>query len=181
MKRLIESWNLRPGEIRLVVASAMALFLVLNALFIWPHFKDWKVMRTELAQARADLVAQRAEVKNLPKYTTERERLEGAGNTVSSVDQVNSFTRTAQDMAMANKVSASRWNPTKESDALFEKVRLTTQITATETDLIDFLYRLGASRNSNIRVRDMDLKPDAAQQRLMGNLTLTASYLKAKP
>ena len=33
--------QLRPLERRLAVAVLVALFLVLNYIFVWPHFSDW--------------------------------------------------------------------------------------------------------------------------------------------
>ncbi len=33
--------QLRPLERRLVVGVAVVLFIVLNWVFIWPHFSDW--------------------------------------------------------------------------------------------------------------------------------------------
>ena len=38
------------------------------------------------------------------------------------------------------------------------------------------LFRSLGADNSMIRVRDMDLKPDQSQMKLMGSITLVASY-----
>ena len=44
--------QLRPLERRLAVAVLVALFLVLNYVFIWPHFSDWSHLRYNLADAQ---------------------------------------------------------------------------------------------------------------------------------
>jgi hypothetical protein len=42
---------------------------------------------------------------------------------------------------------------------------------------VDFLYKLGSGA-SMIRVRDLELQPDAPHQHLNGNIRLVASYQK---
>ena len=50
-------------------------------------------------------------------------------------------------------------------------------VLATEEQLIDFLYKLGSGA-SMIRVRDLELQPDQAHQKLSANIKLVASYQK---
>jgi len=50
-------------------------------------------------------------------------------------------------------------------------------VLATESQLIDFLYKIGSGA-SMIRVRDLELQPDALHQRLNANIRLVASYQK---
>src|SRR5208282_4286945 len=50
-------------------------------------------------------------------------------------------------------------------------------VTATDEQLVDFLYKLGSGA-SMIRVRDLDLQPDGAHTRLNANIQLVASYQK---
>ena len=45
---------------------------------------------------------------------------------------------------------------------------------------MDFLYGLSAG-SSLIRVRSMSLQPDQPRMRLMGNMTLVASYQRQTP
>ena len=47
--------QLRPMERRLVVGVAVLLVLVLNAVFIWPHFSDWGNLRGRLNEAHRKL------------------------------------------------------------------------------------------------------------------------------
>ena len=47
--------QLRPMERRLVVGVAVVLLLVLNAVFVWPHFSDWGDLRDRLDDAQRKL------------------------------------------------------------------------------------------------------------------------------
>ena len=51
--------QLRPLERRLAVGVLVILFLVLNGVFIWPHFSDWGRLQ-QPAGCRAE------EIKTLP-------------------------------------------------------------------------------------------------------------------
>ena len=44
--------HLRPLERRLAVGVVVVLILVLNFVFIWPHFSDWSQLKTRLKNAR---------------------------------------------------------------------------------------------------------------------------------
>ena len=48
---------------------------------------------------------------------------------------------------------------------------------AGEEQLVDFLYNLG-SGNSQIRVRDLTVRPDPPRQQLLAQVKLVASYQK---
>jgi len=50
-------------------------------------------------------------------------------------------------------------------------------VVATDQQLVDFLYKLGSGA-SMIRVRDLELQPDAPRQHLNANIRLVASYQK---
>jgi Tfp pilus assembly protein PilO len=50
-------------------------------------------------------------------------------------------------------------------------------LTATDGQLVDFLYKLG-SGSSMVRVRDLELQPDTVRQHLNANIKLVASYQK---
>jgi hypothetical protein len=50
-------------------------------------------------------------------------------------------------------------------------------VSAPESNLVDFLYKLGNS-SSMIRVFDLTLQPDPPRQRLNADIRLVASYQK---
>jgi hypothetical protein len=51
----------------------------------------------------------------------------------------------------------------------------TIQVTSEEAALVDFLYKLGAS-GSAVRAKEISLRPDAPHYRLVGTITLAASF-----
>ena len=54
--------HLRPLERRLAVGVVVVLILVLNFVFIWPHFSDWSRLKTRLKNARDTLASYQATV-----------------------------------------------------------------------------------------------------------------------
>jgi hypothetical protein len=66
---------------------------------------------------------------------------------------------------------------TQTNDLFFVLQVQNVNVQATEEQLVDFLYKLG-SGSSMIRVRDLELQPDAPRQRLNARIRLVASYQK---
>jgi hypothetical protein len=93
-----------------------------------------------------------------------------------------------EKVATLNRVRIDRRGqptPVKEpgiTNSFFEKLSLNIQVTTGETELVDFLYELGAG-NSMIRVGDMTITPapGASPTNLSGQITLVASYQKTNP
>jgi len=75
----LDKLNLRPFEKRLVVGVGVVLFNVLNAVFVWPHFKDWGDTRDRLEGERGLLekyhtaIAQKGEFARKVKIATKSE------------------------------------------------------------------------------------------------------------
>ena len=67
---------------------------------------------------------------------------------------------------------------TRTNDAFFVEQVQNINVTANDEQLVDFLYKLGSDA-SMIRVRDLELQPDAAHQHLTANIRLVASYQKS--
>ena len=180
MKKYFE--QLRPMERRLVVGVAVVLLIVLNAVFIWPHFSDWGNLRTRLDKARSDLDRNQKASAQIPALLAEVKKFESEGQFVALEDQGINFMRTIQMQSAQSGVGLV--NPgrqiTRTNDAFFVEQIENINVTATEEQLIDFLYKLG-SGTSMIRVRDLELQPDAPRQRLNANIRLVASYQKNPP
>src|SRR4029077_11256492 len=107
--------------------------------------------------------------------------LEGQGEFVAPEDQAINFMRTIQSQSAAsgiNGVSYSR--STMHTNEFFVEQVQNIQLTATDEQLVDFLYKLGSGA-SMVRVRDLELQPDQARTHLNANIRLVASYQKKPP
>jgi Tfp pilus assembly protein PilO len=177
MKKYFE--QLQPMERRLVVAVAVVLVLVLNFMFIWPHFKDWGDLRRRGADAEAKLKLYRAATAQIPTLKADVEKFASAGQMVAPEDQAIDLMRTIQAQAAACGFGIQNFSPPSvhTNDAFFIEHVQNIVVTATEAQLVDFLYKLGSS-TSMIRVRDLALQPDVPRQHLNANIKLVASYQK---
>jgi Tfp pilus assembly protein PilO len=184
MKKYFE--QLRPMERRLVVGVGVVLLVVLNAVFIWPHFADWGNLQGRMAKARSELARNTAAAAQIPDLQKQVKQFASEGQFVALEDQAIDLMRTIQSQAAASGFGIQNYSrsQTRTNDAFFVQQEQNINVTATEEQLIDFLYKLGSGA-SMIRVRDLELQPDGPRQRLSANIKLVASYQKnpqpAKP
>jgi Tfp pilus assembly protein PilO len=171
--------QLRPMERRLVVGVLVIFLLVLNAVFVWPHFSDWGSLRHRLDEAHGKLKLYQTTAAQIPALTADVKKFESAGEFVAPEDQGINFMRTIQSQSAASGVQLQNISRqlTHASDAFFVEQVVNINVLATEDQLVDFLYKLGSGA-SMIRVRDLELQPDAPRQRLNANIRLVASYQK---
>ena len=171
--------QLRPMERRLVVGAAVALFLVLNFVFVWPHFSDWGKLQGRLEDARRKLKLYQTAIAQIPANQALVKKFEGEGEFVAPEDQGINFMRAIQSQSAQSQVGIQNISRqlTHTSDTFFVEQVVNINVLATESQLVDFLYKLG-SGSSMIRVRDLELQPDALHQRLNANIRLVASYQK---
>jgi Tfp pilus assembly protein PilO len=171
--------QLRPVERRFAVGVAVVLFLVLNWVFIWPHLSDWGKLRQQLAEARGKLKLYQATAAQIPALQADVKKFESEGEFVAPEDQGINFMRAIQSQSAQSSVAIQNISRqlTHTSDAFFVEQVVNINVLATEEQLVDFLYKLG-SGSSMIRVRDLELQPDAPHQRLNANIRLVASYQK---
>ena len=71
--------HLRPLERRLAVGVAVILILVLNYVFIWPHFSDWSRLKIRLNNAQATLASYQAAVAQTSNYQAQVKSFGRAG------------------------------------------------------------------------------------------------------
>jgi hypothetical protein len=180
MKKYFE--QLRPLERRLVVAVLVVVFLVLNAVFIWPHSSDWSNLRGRLDDANRKLKLYQTAVAQTPTYEAQVKKFASQGETVAAEDLAINFTRTIQSQSLASGVQLQNTSRqiTRTNDAFFVQHVQNINVLATEDQLVNFLYKLGSGA-SMIRVSDLELQPDAPRQRLSANIKLVASYQKNPP
>jgi Tfp pilus assembly protein PilO len=174
--------QLRPLERRLVVAVAVIFVIVLNWWFVWPHFGDWNNLHIRMADANDKLKLYRTAIAMQPEMEKQVKVFQSAGGVVPQEDQAINFIRTIQSQAGQSGViieNTSR-QTTHTNDAFFIEQIQNITVSATDEQLVDFLYKLGSGA-SMIRVRDLELQPDTSRMRLSANIRLVASYQKNPP
>jgi Tfp pilus assembly protein PilO len=171
--------HLRPLERRLAVGVLVILIIVLNWVFIWPHFADWGNLRGRLDSARRKLELYQTAVVQMTNYQAQVKSLEGQGEFVALEDQAINFMRTIQAQAEASGIGRANYSRSimHTNDAFFIEQLQNINVVATDQQLVDFLYKLGSGA-SMIRVRDLELQPDGPRQHLNANIQLVASYQK---
>ncbi|RME92388.1 MAG: hypothetical protein D6766_10170 [Verrucomicrobia bacterium] len=178
--------NLRPGERRFLVIVLTVVFIVLNAVLVWPRLDDWKTVQQEIEQLRRQRAEYLEEINRTARYERQIRELEGQGSAVLPEARALDLLRTVQEKARLSGVvitqtrTATSASATSRTNAFFDEQALTVGITTGPKELIEFLYSIGTGE-SMIRVRDMDLRPTRQRYQLDGNLTFIASYQKAKP
>ena len=171
--------HLRPLERRLVVGVAVIVILMLNGWFIWPHFADWGNLCRRNADAQRKLKVYQTTVAQIPGLEAQVKAFASEGEFVALEDQSVNFMRTIQTQSAQSGVAILNTSRqlTRTNDVFFVEQVQNINVLATEEQLIDFLYKLGSGA-SMIRVRDLELQPDQARQKLSANIKLVASYQK---
>lgn len=169
--------RLSPMERRFVVGVFVVLVIVINVLFIWPRFNDWDTAQRRLDKFRRNLATYKAEIKQMPDYERKVKALEGESAPVPPEDQGIEFVRNIQNQAAQSGFSVVFGRMTEGTNQIFLEKTQPITLVAEESQLVDFLYNLGAG-NSLIRARSLRLSPDPPRQKLSASITLVASYQK---
>ena len=171
--------QLRPMERRMVVGVGVLFLIVLNWWFIWPHFGDWSSLQGRLDDAGRKLKLYQTAIAMKPELEKQVQTYESDGGFVPQEDQGINFIRTIQSQAIQSGVSIVNTSRqlTHTNDAFFIEQVQNISVSATDEQLVDFLYKLGSGA-SMIRVRDLDLQPDPSHMKLAANIMLVASYQK---
>lgn len=182
MASVFDKLGLRPQEQRFVVLTVTIIVIVVSVLFIFPRFKDWGRLQGAKAAARATLQTNQKEIARVPEYRSQLQRLELAGSAVLKAEQALDLTRTVQNKAQEMSVAITGIRPAAQAGAgstnqFFDEQLVSVDVSCLDQELVNFLVALG-SGDSMIRVRDMDLRPDPPHYRLVGKITLVASYQK---
>ena len=189
MSSMIDSLNLRPQEKRAIVAIAVVVFIVLNIVLVFPHFKDYGKIQRQLQAARDDIAKYNAVIAK------DRDPANGWKKTLADMEKSSGGTATFKEIALAetvtavarasgvfiasgNPVSTVRIGPGTESDKFFESQSLRILGQAADDALVKFLWDLG-NDPAMIRVWELELHPlDNNRYKLNAAITLTADYLK---
>jgi len=170
--------QLRPLERRLAVGVAVILFLVLNWIFIWPHFSDWGKLKARQKSARDSLQLYQTVILQSTNYEALVKKFEGQGGFVAREDQVINMMRTINSQSAQSGVRINNFSHSMEhTNEFFTEQTQNITVSATDAQLVDFLYKLGNDA-SMVRVIDLELQPDGTKLKLAGNIRLVASYQK---
>ena len=170
--------QLRPLERRLAVGVLVVLFLVLNFVFVWPHFSDWNNLHSRLNDSSKKLELYQTTIAGMTNYETQVKKMESQGEFVAPEDQAFNFMRAIQSQSAESGVGiVGNSRQTTRTNEFFVELGRNINVVATDEQLVDFLYKLGSGA-SMIRVRDLELQPDPAHQHLNANIWLVASYQK---
>jgi hypothetical protein len=192
MSSFVESLNLRPQEKRLIVGIGVIAFIVLNYLFVLPHFKDYAKMKWELGgilrtnAMYSEEIAKDNNPTNGYKWKLRELAKGGADSSALQYSKAIQLQTTIARKAQEAGVSVQTYDPvnlvhlgTNVASQFFESESIRISIEANETNLVDFLYNVG-NDPAMIRVREWDLHPlDANRYKLKGQITLTADYKKS--
>jgi hypothetical protein len=173
--------RLSSTERRFIILVAVILFVVINLLFVLPHFGALGKIKNRFGQANDMLDKYNKEISQTAFYEKNIRDLEGEGAVVPQEDQSVNFLTAIQNQAVQSGVTIVTQNrqPERTNQFFIERAQaLTTQ--SGESPLVDFLYNLGAG-SSLIRVRALTVRPDAPRQGLSANVTLVASFQKKAP
>lgn len=171
--------QLRPLERRLAVGVLVILFLVLNAVFIYPHFSDWGRLQIRRKIANEKLKLYQAGIAQAPAYEAQIKTLQSQGDLVAAGDMSVNMLRTIQNQSAQSGVGIVNTSRqiTHTNDAFFVEQVQNINVIADDKQLVDFLFKLGSGA-SMIRVRDLELQPDTPKLHLNANIRLVASYQK---
>lgn len=171
--------RLSSMERRFIILVAVILFLVINLLFVLPHFTELSRIDNRFGEARTKLDKYEKEIAQIPFYEKQVKELEGEGASVPREDQAVSFLHAIQTQAAQSGVQlGSQTRQPDRTNAFFIEKSLMQTAQSGESQLVDFLYNLGEG-NSLIRVRALTIRPDQPRQALSATVTLVASFQKA--
>jgi type II secretory pathway component PulM len=170
--------NLRPFEKRVVVGVGAIFFIVLNFLFVIPHFSDLASVRERNAEAQRKLGRFQAEIAQTNVYLAGLRQFERENADVPAEDQSLQFANTVNAQAGQSGVHiVSNSHINTQTNQFFLEKSQSLSVQGGEEQMVDFLFQLG-SGNSQIRVRDLSVRPDPPRQQLLAQVKLVASYQK---
>jgi Tfp pilus assembly protein PilO len=177
MKSFFDKLNLRPQERRLVVIVVLVIFVLLNMWFVWPYFDDWGRVQGEIQQSRATLSRYQDEIAKRPKYEGRQRELETTGSEMLATE--TDLQRIIESQAAGSGVQLGGRTPVRgqgvKTNQFFQEGGLSINFTSGHKEVVDFLVGI-AAQNAMIRVRDMNLRPDATQTRLGGSMTFIGNF-----
>jgi hypothetical protein len=178
-----EFWaRLNSTERRFVVGVLVVFFLVINIVWVWPHFGDWSETKGRMEASKSQLHTFQSGTNLIPELRKQIDKYLGQGQIVPEENQALDFVRLVQNQLTLFGIIPQNTTVRRESSGgttnnpFFVEQSETMSLDTTEKQLVDFLYSLGAGSNSLIRVKVLSVQPDQSHQRLNARVTLVASY-----
>src|ERR1700735_42264 len=88
----------------MAVGVLVILIVVLNWVFIWPHFSDWGDLQKRGDDARRKLKLYQTAIAQMPGYEAQVKTLQSQGEFVTTEDQAINMMRTIQSQAAQSGV-----------------------------------------------------------------------------
>ncbi|MFM7103160.1 MAG: hypothetical protein ACKOET_14745 [Verrucomicrobiota bacterium] len=186
MTRWFDKLKLSAQERRLVLGGTVVLALLLNYWLVWPYFGELPKVTAEIERLRREQTRFSSEISQKARYERRIQELRSQGAQVLGEDMANRVQQSVYNEASTAGVTITRLVPILQpartgnrltNDFFIDNV-VNIDVLGGEAELVDFLYRLGASE-SMIRVRDIKyLRLDPSQTRLSASLDLVASFPK---
>jgi Tfp pilus assembly protein PilO len=168
--------QLRPLERRLAVGVLVLVIFFLNLWLVWPHHSDWGNLRQRGEDARQKLKIYQSVIAQTGSLQAQLKKFESAGEFVAPEDQSIAMMRVIQAQSLQSGVIiANTSRQMTRTNEFFTEQTQNLSVSATDSQLVDFLYKLGNDA-SMVRVRDLELQPDAPRLRLTAQIRLVASY-----
>jgi hypothetical protein len=188
MSNALEQLPLTPQERRIVVVIGLVVIVVLNLLFVWPHFGEWSKTQRLLDQTYRTIdtynrvISQDIDPKTGYQMQLRKlEKIEQQEGAAKPVESEVALQTTIKRVADANEVRIDKSLPIQstKTDDFFEEQAEQITVLSQEPQLINFLYQIG-NDPSMIRVSSLTLRPDnvSTRYKFSGILVLTANYAK---
>ena len=174
---IFDKLNLSSGERRLVMIVIVVLMLALMWM-VWGMIPSPSATQLKIAKAQSQLDKFQEEIDKTDSYHQQISKLEGLGSAVIKIEQEVDMRAFINRLTAASGVEiTSRASAEPKTSDFFIEQSMTIRFTSKESDLVNFLRKLGSS-DSMVRVSQMRVEPDKNRYRLGGSMTLTASYQK---
>jgi hypothetical protein len=190
MNDFLNQLNLTAQERRILGAITLVVIIVLNLLFVWPHFGEWSKINAQLqtdkktiADEYAAILQDRDPTNGLHKQVDKLAHLANSTGIENPQDPQVQLQTTIRAQERKTGVYVQDFNPgaIRTNNIYFEEHSTTISVESQETNLVSFLYNMG-NDPAMIRVTRLDLKPaDANRYKLKASMTLSANYAKKKP
>jgi hypothetical protein len=149
--------------------------------FVWPFFGEWGKVQNDIFKDRKTLERYNTEIARRGQYERKQRELEQTGSEM--LNSETEFQRIVSSQAAAAGVYVSDLRTGvgssigTKTNQFFQEQSISIQFSSGGKEIVDFLVGI-AAQNAMIRVREMNLRPDASQTKLGGNIVFVGNYAR---